>query len=92
MASLTILEKNISLGGNAIKSGLHGSKSKKICFSWYFLAQGCIRLYRTPKDPKFVKVGVVMVNYENQWEKMENNDFFLLNGSVWCIWSLSTLL
>ena len=33
-------------------------------------------LYRTPKDPKFVKVGVVMVNYENQFEKMENNDFF----------------
>ena len=48
--------------------------------------------YRTPKDPKFVKVGVVMVNYENQWEKMENNDFFWLNGSVWCTWSLSTLL
>ncbi len=25
-------------------------------------------LYRTPKDPEFVKVGVVVVNHENQWE------------------------
>ena len=35
-------------------------------------------LYRTPNDPQFVKVGVVVVNHENQWEKNGKQWFFLV--------------
>ena len=66
MASLTIFE------GNAIKSGLYGLNFKKICFSRYVFGSGVHKtLYKTPNDPQFVKVGVVVVNHENQWEKNE---------------------
>ena len=47
-----------------------------MCF-WVFFGSGVQEtLYRTPKDPLFVKVGVVVVNHENQWEENGKQQLF----------------
>ena len=42
-----------------------------MCFWVFFGTKVQETLFRTPKDPLFVKVGVVVVvvNHENQWEE-----------------------
>ena len=72
---MTIFEKKNFLGEIAIKSGLNGLKSKEdvlLGILVFFGTNVQKTLFRIPKDPLFVKVGVVVVvvvNHENQWEE-----------------------
>ena len=47
-----------------------------MCFWVFFGTKVQETLYRTPKDPLFVKVGVVVVNHENQWEENGKQQLF----------------
>ena len=47
-------------------------------YLWVLLCSGVHRtLYRTPKDPQFVNIGVVVVYHENRPKKMKKNEFLL---------------
>ena len=66
MVFLTIFRKFLFVWKNAVKSGSYGLKSNIRCIFGYFFYSGEHRTQqKTPKDPQFANVGMVVVYHEN---------------------------